>query len=272
MKVAIIGGGGKMGQWFARFLLKEGIKVVISDKNKEKLLKLADMRGVDIAHSNIEAVKDAEVVLIGVPIENFAEVVREIAPSIEPKQVVMDITSIKQFPVETMHKYIKAGKILGTHPMFGPNTPEIKYQNFVLTPAEDAEEVLAAELAQWLKDRGFNVTITSATRHDELMATALGLSHFIGIVAGDSLLSLADVEELKEVGGTSFQLLVGLINNVISEEAEFYATLQTSLPSIERVEEIFCEKSKMWADIIRNKDKKEFIHRMESIKERIERR
>ena len=37
MKAAIIGGSGKMGQWLARHLLQEGIEVVITGRNQEKL-------------------------------------------------------------------------------------------------------------------------------------------------------------------------------------------------------------------------------------------
>ena len=37
MKIAIIGGSGKMGRWFADFLLKDGKEVVITGRNEEKL-------------------------------------------------------------------------------------------------------------------------------------------------------------------------------------------------------------------------------------------
>ena len=38
MRVAIIGGSGKMGRWFANFLLKDGKEVVITGRNEGKLL------------------------------------------------------------------------------------------------------------------------------------------------------------------------------------------------------------------------------------------
>ena len=37
LKVAIIGGAGKMGRWFARLLLKEDFAVIISDINNQAL-------------------------------------------------------------------------------------------------------------------------------------------------------------------------------------------------------------------------------------------
>jgi prephenate dehydrogenase len=264
MRVAIIGGAGKMGQWFTHFLLKERIGVTLSDKNKEKLIELGYNPQLKITPDNVVALKGADAVLICVPIGNLERVVKEIAPFITPNQVVMDITSIKEFPVEVMHKYIKTGTILGTHPMFGPNIKDIGDQNFILTPSQSKERILAEKLTKWLKMRGFNVISTSAKRHDELMATALGLSHFIGIVSCDSLLSRGDFEQVNKVGGTSFQLLLGFIKNVMAEDVEFYAALQMSLPNIGKIEEVFCEKSKKWAEIVRNKDKQRFIQETEA--------
>ena len=47
MRVAIIGGSGKMGRWFADFLLKDGKEVVLTGRNQKKLLeaKWFDRRG-----------------------------------------------------------------------------------------------------------------------------------------------------------------------------------------------------------------------------------
>ena len=79
MKVAIIGGSGKMGRWFASFLLNEGKEVIITGRNEKKLLEAKEQLGVE-ATTNIEAVKTADVVLISVPIDNFEEVVKQLPP------------------------------------------------------------------------------------------------------------------------------------------------------------------------------------------------
>ena len=63
MKVAIIGGSGKMGQWFTRQLLQEGEDVVITGRNQEKLRAAGKKLGAPIA-TNIEAVKQADVVML----------------------------------------------------------------------------------------------------------------------------------------------------------------------------------------------------------------
>ena len=80
MKIAIIGGSGKMGRWFADFLVKEGREVIISGRNQRKLLEAKQQLGnVEVA-TNVEAVKRAEVIVISTPIDGFEDVIKQICP------------------------------------------------------------------------------------------------------------------------------------------------------------------------------------------------
>jgi len=267
MKVAIIG-AGKMGRWFTRFFLEEGDSVIVSSRSEEKLLKLREEFGVEIA-SNVGAVKKADRVLICVPIENFEDVVKEIHSHVRPDQVVMDICSVKEMPVKIMHKYIKAGVTLGTHPVFGPGVKSIKDQNFILTPTARKEEVFAEDFKGWLEERGANVFIMSPRRHDELMSVVLGLPHFLGLVVCDTLLDYGNFLETKRVAGASYRMLLTLAEAVASEENRFYASLQMMLPEVEKIEGLFLEKSREWLDVVRRRDKLAFANKMELVKRRL---
>ena len=269
MKVAIIGGSGKMGRWFASFLLKDGKGVIITGRNKRKLLEAKQQLGVEVA-SNMEAVRSADVVLLSVPIDNFEEVVKQICPYTHSGQVIIDITSIKVFPVETMHKYIKNGLVLGAHPVFGPGAKSIVNQNFVLTPTNDEEANLSSKVRQYLEARGAKVAVMTPDEHDKMMAVVLGLSHFIAIVAADTLASFDKVKQMEATGGITYKVLVTLVESVISEDPELYASLQMSLPSVTEVEELFLRSSKKWADLVKNKDRQEFVKRMNALKNRLE--
>jgi len=269
MKVAVIGAAVRMGLWFARFFLEQGASVIVSGRSKEKLLKIKDEYDVQVAN-NITAVKNADRVLISVPIENFEDVVKEIHSYMKPNQVVMDICSIKEFPVDVMHKYIKKGTTLGTHPMFGPDARSLKDQNFVLTPTNPKEKQLANEFKAWLEERKAKVSIMSPKKHDELMAVVLGLSHFVGMVAYDTLSSRVDLAETKKVAGPSYKLLSSLAERVASQDPNFYASLQTNLPNIEEIEGLFYQKAGEWFDTIRKKDKLMLADKMKSVKEKLE--
>jgi len=269
-KVAIVGGYGKMGRWFARFLLEEGLQVVIAGRNRVKLEEAAREMNC-LATSAGEAVKQSDAVLISVPIDSFDAMSREIAPFVKPGQYVFDITSIKTQPVEIMHKYFSGCRMLGTHPMFGPGAESIAGQRFALTPTNDDEKSLAAKLSKYLEDRGARTTIMDPMGHDELMGIVLGLSHFIALVSADTLLSLGKLKEAGQVSGTSFRLLLTLAEAVISEDPDFYSSLQMSLPGMAKIEEIFLAKTDSWLALVREHDQEHFAQRIRDLRERFKR-
>ena len=270
MKIAIIGGSGKMGRWVADFLLKEGKEVIITGRNQKKLLEAKRQLGVEATTDNVEAVKGADAILISVPIDNFEEVVEQVSPYMRPEQVIIDITSIKVFPVETMHKHIKMGLTLGIHPVFGPGARGIANQNFVLTPTNEREGTLAQKVRGYLETRGAKVTLMTPQEHDEMMAVILGLSHFIALVSADTLLSFDKLKQMEAIGGITYKVLLTLVESVISEDPELYASLQMSLPGMTEIGKLFQSKGKVWADLVKSKDRQEFVKKMKALRSRLE--
>jgi len=269
MRVAIIGGSGKMGRWFANLLLKEGKEVIITGRNQRKLLEAKRQLGVEVA-TNVDAVKNADAILLSVPIDNFEEVVEQVSPYTRPEQVIIDITSIKVLPVETMHKHIKTGLTLGTHPVFGPGAKSIANQNFVLTPTNERERTLAQKIREYLEIRGAKVTLMTPQEHDEMMAVVLGLSHFIALVSADTLLSFDKLKQMDAISGITYKVLLTLVESVISEDPELYASLQMRLPNMMEIEKLFQRRGKAWADLVKNRDKQEFVRRMNALRNRLE--
>ena len=268
MRVAIIG-AGKMGRWFTRFFKDEGYSVVVSSRTRSKLEALRDEFGVELADSNVEAVEGADWVLVCVSLDGLEAVLMEIGSRIQSGQVVMDIGSIKEIPVNLLHKYVKKGITLGTHPVFGPGAKSLEGQNFVLTPVNEEERRFAAEFKGWLEKRDAEVTILSPRRHDELMSLVLGFPHFVGLVAGDTLMNNSDFVEAKQVGGASYKLLLTLVEAVSSEEPVFYSNLHMSLPEMEKIEGLFLEKVEEWLKLVRTKDCGGFRRKMEQVKKRL---
>jgi prephenate dehydrogenase len=269
VKIAIIGGSGKMGRWFASLLVQDGREVIITGRNQEKLHQTEQQLGVEVA-DNVEAVKRADVVLISVPIDNFEEVIKQISPCIHPEQIIIDITSVKESPMEIMHKHIKGGITLGVHPMFGSGARGITNQNFVLTPTNRVERALAQKVTEYLEVRGARVTLMTPRQHDEMMSVILGLSHFIAIVSADTLLGLDKLKLMRAVGGSTYKLWLTLVESVIAEDPEFCASLQMSLPRGGKVKKLFQSRLNDWADLIANKDKPKFVQRMNTLRNRLE--
>jgi prephenate dehydrogenase len=257
-----------MGRWFTRLFKGEGYSVVVSSRTQNKATALADEFGVEVADSNAEAVDGADWILICVSLDGLEPVLQEIGSHVKSGQVVMDISSVKESPVQLMHKYVKDGVTLGTHPVFGPGAKSLDGQNFVLTPTSEEEKRFAAEFRGWLEKHGAEVSVLEPRKHDELMSLVLGFPHFVGLVAGDALMSNSGYVEAKRVGGATYKLLLTLAGAVAAEEPVFYSKLHMSLPEMEQLEGLFLEKVEAWLKMVKAKDCEGFAAKMNEIKRR----
>ncbi len=265
MKIAIIGGAGRMGHWLAGLLQQDEYEVILADRNREALQALQQEMKVTIA-SSAEAVKAADAVILSVNIDGFEEAVKEIAPFVTPDQIVIDITSIKEAPVEIMQRYLPQANILGSHPLFGPGAKSLASQNFVLTPTTEKEKMLAEKVLKFLQHHGARVTLMSPQKHDEMMSVVLGLSHFISIVAADTLMNIGNLQQFKAIGGSTYRVLTTLVESVVSEDPELYATLQMKLPYVQEMEELFQMNAQKWAEMVKSQDKAGFVRNMTNLK------
>ncbi len=267
MKIAILG-AGKMGIWFAKFFQEKGHSIVLADRKKDKLAQLKKELNVETADF-ADAVRGADRVLICVSINSFEEIVKKISHAIRKGQVVMDICSIKEAPVNIMHKYLKDGLILGTHPAFGPGSSGLKHKAFILTPTNAEEQKFAEEFKKCLEKEEARVFIMSPKHHDELISIVLGFPHFLGVVTCDTLLEKADFSETKKVAGTTYRMLFTLAEAAALENPELFATLQLSLPEIGSIEKLFMEKAQEWLKLIKQKDQAALIKKLEKLKAKL---
>ena len=258
-----------MGQWFARLLAQEGNEVLLVGRSEEKLRTVQQELDVDIT-TDVGRVGDANAIILSVPLDTFEAVVKQIAPHTHSGQSVVDFTSLKAEPVDIMHRHITSAVILGTHPVFGPGAKSLVNQNFVLTPTNDGETAFADKVRDYLDARGARVSLMAPEEHDRMMTVILGLAHFIAIASADTLLSMERFQEMKQIGGTTFRVLYTLMESVISEDPELYASLQMSFPDIGEIEGQFQQSVKTWADLVKSGDRQAFVDRMSALKDRLE--
>jgi prephenate dehydrogenase len=268
-KIAIIGGSGKMGQWFARLLVDEGKSVTVIGRYRTKLEEVQKKLNVSIS-TEISDIKTADAVIISVPVDYFEETVKQMSPHTSCSQLIFDLTSVKALPVELMHRYIKSAQVLGTHPVFGPGARSLANQNFVLTPTTPQETKLAEQIRHFLVKREARVQIMTPAEHDSMMSVILGLAHFIAIVSADSLAGLEKLKEMESIGGITYKVLWTLVESVISEDPELYASLQMNLPQLPHFQQQFLKNTAEWTELVKNKDKDEFVRRMREIHDRLE--
>ncbi len=260
-----------MGRWGGSFLIKQGYHVILSGRNQERLKHAAEDIGAEAAADNTQAVKQARVVILSVPIERLEDVAKEIAPHVTPEHVILDISSNKVLTLEILHQNIEEGLVLGIHPMFGPGAMDIAGQSFVLTPITDGEKSLAKRIKDYLEKKRARVTIMDPVEHDDIMSVVLGLAHFIGIVSADTLLGTDKLEKMRAVGGSTFRLLLTLAEGVVSEDTELYTALQMSLPQTASIEQEFQERARLWAKLVEDRDGEGFLSKMNALKGKLRR-
>src|SRR5579864_8524383 len=91
MKVAIIG-SGNVGKALASSAVKAGHDVTITATTYDKAVEAAKATGCRAGTSNVESVKDADLVIIAVPYDKLGEVFRGLGDAVDGK-VVIDATN-----------------------------------------------------------------------------------------------------------------------------------------------------------------------------------
>jgi len=268
LRTAVLG-AGKMGVWFAKYCKSRGDTVVLAGRNAEKLAELKNELGVETADFPT-AVRGADRVLICVSISSFEEIIRAISPAVHAGQPIMDICSIKEYPITIMHQHLKEALILGTHPVFGPGSNGVAHKAYVLTPTNPTEQAYAEEFKGWLEKENAHVFIMTPQKHDELMGIVLGFPHFLGLAACETLLEQPGFSESKKLAGTTYRMLVTLAESVAMETPDLYANVQTKLTDLDKIEELFIINAQQWLDLMKKKDSNALMKRIDQLRAKLE--
>jgi len=122
VSVAIVGGTGNLGSALALRLGAPGVKIIIGSRDAEKARKAVDnlrpnlRAGEIVGMNNQEAVKDADFVVIAVPYEGQAQMVRDLKGQLSGKIVidtVVPLNKIRPFVPPAGSALQEAQEILG---------------------------------------------------------------------------------------------------------------------------------------------------------------
>lgn len=258
VNVAIIGGSGEFGRIFARMFKEDGHDVVITGRDRSKGERVAEELGVEFTNDNSLAAKSADIVIISVYIESTIEVIEEVAPSVRPGCLLMDLTSVKIEPCKSMEKH--AGKdveIIGTHPMFGPRVASLEGQSFIVVPVRAKK--WKKFLLDFLSRRKAKVLEATPEEHDRAMAVVQGLTHFSYISTAATLKALdIDVGGSRAYASPIYSLMLDLIARIVGQSPQLYASIQMHNPYIEEVHAAFIEQAKNLKKTVAEKDVRSF--------------
>lgn len=206
-KVLIVGGHGRMGEYFGRWFREAGYEV--------RVLDVGDWPRVD------ELCRGIQLALVSVPIDCTIDVIKKIGPHLPPDCVFADITSLKAGPVAAMLE-AHPGPVVGLHPLFGPSTTVMDQQIVVSSPGRDPAA------CQWLLDQlsvwGNIVLTLPAEEHDELMDIMQGVRHFATFAFGRFLAERnVSLSKTVEFCSPIYRLELGMVGRLFAQDARLYA-------------------------------------------------
>lgn len=171
-KIAIIG-YGRFGRLLVKLLCPYGQVFVIHPRkiiNRSiKQIKYQDLKNIDW-------------VIPAVPISVLPAVLKKMSPYLKDGSLVMDVCSVKVRPCQWLKQYLpKDVELLGTHPMFGPDSAKhgLKNLQIIFCPVRISLSRLR-QISDIFKKIQLNVITTTPKNHDQQAAKSLALVHFIG--------------------------------------------------------------------------------------------
>jgi prephenate dehydrogenase len=240
--IAVIGGEGKMGRWFIRFFEEMGLSVVSAGRNTSVTPE--------------EAAKDAEVVVLSVPMGAVKKTAKELGPLVREKGLLTDITSLKREAMESMLAHSKC-EVVGTHPLFGPGEPGMVGQTVVICPGRG--EGWQGWLEGLFRDAGAHVVTTTPEEHDTLMTVVQGLNHILNLAIGLTVMELGvEPGKLRKFSTPSFGTRLRQIEHLLFQDPDLYAELNMLNPEFPRTFRAFGETCRKLMLLIEKEDKGEF--------------
>ncbi|HMN84854.1 MAG TPA: prephenate/arogenate dehydrogenase family protein [Bauldia sp.] len=179
--------------------------VAVSTRTEKTLRRAGELGLGDSYHLDpAEAVRDADCVILSIPVGASGAVAEAIAGSLKPGAIVSDVGSVKASVVAQMAPHIPAGvHFVPAHPVAGTeySGPDAGladlFQNrwCILTPPPGTDPQAVATLARFWRAIGANVETMTPEHHDLVLAIT---SHVPHLIAYNIVGTAADLETVTQ--------------------------------------------------------------------------
>ena len=209
MTVGIIG-YGRFGSLAASLIAREA-KVVVYDRRRV----LPGTLPAGVVRGSLQQVASQRVVILAVPVSSLQSILEAIRSFVKPGSLFIDVCAVKKLPIRWMKAMLpRTVEILGTHPLFGPDSCEgnVKGLRVVMCPVRGDEKTWRT-VRRVLTRKGVVVSEMPPDAHDRMVARTVFLTQSIG-----RMLTAAHLAE--ESGGTVHFGHLRSIANVAARDSE----------------------------------------------------
>jgi cyclohexadieny/prephenate dehydrogenase len=205
-KIALIG-IGLIGSSIARAVKEKGLarEVAITTRSALTLARAQELElGTFYTESAAEAVRDADLVVVSVPVGASGAVAKEISGAMKPGATLTDVGSTKASVISQMAPYIQRGvHFIPGHPIAGTehSGPDAGFADLfdgrwcILTPVADTDAGAIQKLRGFWEALGSKVDEMDPEHHDKVLAI---VSHLPHIIAYNIVGTAADLETVTE--------------------------------------------------------------------------
>ena len=188
--IAIVG-IGHIGSSISRRIKRDGLakRVIALEAKAEHRAQALELGVVDAATGDaVEAVKDADLVIVCVPISAYGEVGTAIAPHLKKGAIVSDVGSVKVAAIRDLGPLIPAGvTFVPGHPIAGtehsgPGAGLVDLFDgrwAILTPTPGTDAAAIEKVTALWRACGSTVEIMDPAHHDKVLAIVSHLPHLI---------------------------------------------------------------------------------------------
>jgi chorismate mutase/prephenate dehydrogenase len=218
-KALVIGGGGKMGRWFADFLDSQGYDITVADPANP-------VEGYACVTDWQQAEQNFAITVVAAPLQASADIMMAMAEQ-GHDGLIFDIGSLKSPLISALKALADAGaQVTSLHPMFGPDAELLSDKHVLFL---DAGVPAATRAARALFDSTMvKQTEMSLAEHDRLIAYVLGLSHALNIAFFGVLSESGEsVPRLSELSSTTFDAQLEVATRVVQENPQLYFEIQS---------------------------------------------
>ncbi len=205
-------GIGLIGSSLAHDIKRLGLakEVVVATRSAETLKRAEELKlGDRYTTSSAEAVKDADLVIVSVPVGASESVAKEIAGSLKPGAIVTDVGSTKASVIAQMQPHMPSHvHFIAGHPIAGTEKsgPDAGFPGLfqgrwcILTPLEGTDATALKTLRSFWEALGSRVDEMDAQHHDKVLAIVSHLPHLIAyniVGTADDLETVTESEVIK---------------------------------------------------------------------------
>jgi len=188
--VALIG-LGLIGSSLGRVIKRDGLaNAVVGNARSQATMDTALKLGfVDRVHADpLDAVRDADLVILCSPLGTYAALAERMAPGLKPGAILTDVGSTKSSVFAAIAPYLPAGvHLIPGHPVAGTENsgPEAGFPELfagrycILTPPAGADSAAVSALRRFWEACGSTVETMDAHHHDRVLAITSHLPHLI---------------------------------------------------------------------------------------------